>query len=144
MMFGLEVFFFFLPLLGIASLPLGVAVIALDSLLYSKWVPAMRAQMSTRKWPAVVIGFSPLLLFPSLTAIQKRLPPAISPFLSSPWSIVFGCTFCVAFAACWLKLPREDDQDPNAPPARSLTGEWLLAVGILAANYVLLRLLPEF
>jgi hypothetical protein len=139
----IETFFFFLPLLGIACIPLGIAVVAFDWLLYSRWVPVMRTRMSERKWPAFIIAFAPLLIFPTRNIIERNLPAALLPILASPWPIALGGIFCVAFAACWLKLPVDEEEDAKAPPARSLTGEWLLAVALIAANYIVLRFTSE-
>ena len=133
-----ETLFFFVPLLGIASIPLGLAVIAFDRLLYGNWVPVMRAKISERKWPAYIIAFAPVALLPTLEFLEQSVPLPLTQIstLKSGWLLALGTALCVAFAACWLKLPEEDPEDLDAPPARSLTGEWLLAVGLLAANYV--------
>jgi hypothetical protein len=98
-----ETLFFFLPLLGIACIPLGIAVVAFDWLLYSRWVPVMRTRMSERKWPAFVIAFAPMLLFPTLNILQQNVPAAVQRMLSSPWPLAMGGIFCVAFAACWAE-----------------------------------------
>jgi len=136
-----ETLFFFLPLLGFACIPLGIAVLGFDSLLYSRWVPVMRHRMSRRKWPAVLIAAAPLLGLATFAFAREMIPAPLVPLLSSPWPIVFGGATCIAFAACWLKLPRDAEED-DAPPARSLTAEWLLALAILTLNYLGLRLIP--
>jgi hypothetical protein len=122
--------FLLVPTVTVGALPLFGLVIVLNLLLYSDWLPAMRAQMGEVKWPAFVIAAAPIMAYVTIVWMERHHRGVLPQQFIGTWSLFTGAMFCNAFAACWLLLP----DDPDERPARSLNQELRLAMILWMAD----------
>ena len=129
-------------LLTLEGVLIGLGILLFDLTLYSPGLAVMRAYMSTRKWPAIILAFTPSLLLSMWRSVEELLPPVLASRFGSEWIIFVGWPFCIALAVSWLGLPNYD-VEREVPYGRDFITNWALGLGLLIVDYFLKALITQ-